>query len=94
MGKGSPNFQKKYMKVNQTTQAKSSFCLCTEHKHTLQRLCVRIPSKTAPIIYSVASNTEGSLELCYRWNNMDKMSLTKADVADDKVADIKWHHKD
>lgn len=29
IGNGSPNFQKKYMNVNHTTHAKSSFCLCT-----------------------------------------------------------------
>lgn len=30
MGNGSPNFQKKYMKVNHTMQANRSFCLCTK----------------------------------------------------------------
>lgn len=32
IGNGSPSFQKKYMNVNQTTQAKSSLCLCTEKR--------------------------------------------------------------
>lgn len=29
MGNGSPNFQKKYMKVNHTIHANRSLCLCT-----------------------------------------------------------------
>lgn len=32
MGKGSPSFQKKYMKVNQTTHANNNLCLCTVKK--------------------------------------------------------------
>lgn len=37
MGNGSPNFQKKYMKVNHTIQANRSFCLCTTDRHKENR---------------------------------------------------------
>ncbi len=36
IGNGSPNFQKKYMKVNQTIQANRSFCLCTAQTQSKQ----------------------------------------------------------
>ena len=51
MGNGSPNFQKKYMKVNHTIQAKRSLCLCTTHtnKKTVRTV------KTVPILYFYSS---------------------------------------
>ena len=39
MGNGSPSFQKKYMKVNHTTHANRSFCLCTAEQRKKVHYC-------------------------------------------------------